>query len=144
MHLARLLLASGCLLHVRAAAAPPATGGKGKQTAPALDLEAAWKKDAVGFSEMIAFAAKSAKNEEQVIVFVQAKFAAQWKLSSPNNAYRPLRDVISKSVEWTKTPGMDVARANKVLHEALSRLDKANDDNIPDFLYKWLQPAAAE
>ena len=144
MHIARLLLVSGCLLHVRATAAPPASGGKDKQTAPSLDLEAAWKKGAAGFGEMLTYSAKSAKNEEQVIVFVQSKFAAQWKLSSTNNGYRPLRDAISKTIEWTKTPGMDAARANKILHEALSRLDKASEDSIPDFLYNWLQPAAAE
>ena len=79
-------------------------------------------------------------NAMNVQALLQAKFAEQWKLSSNANAYQPLRAVLSKTIEWTNAPGVDTPRAKKILHAAMSRLDKADDDKVPDFLYAWLQP----
>ena len=138
MQIVRLLLVTVFLVHARAGEAPPRTSGK----LTGMDLDAAWKKNAAGFAEMLTYAAKSAKNEEQVITLTQAKFAEKWKLSSNKNAYMPLREVLSKTIEWANTPGIDAALAKKILHEAMSRLDKADDDRVPDFLYSWLKSAA--
>ena len=138
MKAVRLLLLTAFLIQIPTGAAPPPAAGK----VAGMDLEAAWKKNAPGFAEIVAYAAKSGKNEEQVIKLLQAKFAEQWKLSSNANAYQPLRAVLSKTIEWTNAPGVENPRAKKILHAAMSRLDKADDDKVPDFLYSWLQPAA--
>ncbi len=108
---------------------------------PRLDLSAQWAKPDHGWVTLLGEFQREPSYQPALVDFVAARLGEQWALSNMANAYRPLRDDISKCYDMTmRAGGTNVSAGRILLFGAMDQLDRKQQDRVPDFLYNWIKP----
>jgi hypothetical protein len=105
------------------------------------DFDAAWVEGSQGYGKLVAYYKKSERARTDVLAFVKQKMKVQMDVSDMKNAYKPLRDEISRLYGHTGKPGADAPTGRTILYKTMSDLDFESYDKLPDFLYSWIKPA---
>ena len=96
-----------------------------------------------GYSIMLKHSLHSEHSDTQLTEFALPKIREVWKQSDIGDAYAPMRDLIKKLSDRNKRlPASDQAAGRMMLHRWFVRADRYGQDDIPDFLYRWLKPKA--
>lgn len=94
-----------------------------------------------GYRAMLKHSLQSANSGTQVTEYALPKIREVWDQSNIGNAYAPMRDMIKTLSERNKRlPASDQAAGRMMLHRWFVRADRYGQDDIPDFLYRWLRP----
>lgn len=94
-----------------------------------------------GYSAMLKHSLHSEHSDAQLTEFALPKIREVWKLSNVGNAYEPMRGLITALSDRNKQlPASNQAAGRMMLHRWFVRADRYGQDDIPDFLYRWLKP----
>lgn len=94
-----------------------------------------------GYSAMLKHSLHSQHSDTQLTEFALPRIREVWKQSSVGNAYAPMRGLITALSDRNKQlPASDQAAGRMMLHRWFVRADRYGQDDIPDFLYRWLKP----
>lgn len=100
-----------------------------------------WDGGDFGYSAMLEHSLNSEHGDTQLTEFILPKIREVWKQSNIGNAYAPTRDLINKLSDRNKSlPASDQLAGRMMLHRWFVRADMYGQDDIPDFLYRWLRP----
>ncbi len=81
------------------------------------------------------------KKRDGIEEFVAIKFKPSWDKSSISNGYKPLRENLAArySVAKKGLTGTELTTLKRIYFGGLKRLDTYNHDQVPDFIYNWLE-----
>tara|TARA_R110002033_G_scaffold59776_1_gene109692 strand:- start:837 stop:1520 length:684 start_codon:yes stop_codon:yes gene_type:complete len=100
-----------------------------------------WDGDDGDYSAMLKHSLHSEHSDAQLAEFALPKIREVWKQSNIGNAYAPTRGLITQLSDRNKRlPASDQAAGRMMLHRWFVRADRYEQDDIPDFLYRWLKP----
>jgi hypothetical protein len=106
---------------------------------PKLDFAAALETGKEGFLKIAVVVAQSPSREAEAVHVLEQKLLKPWQQSNSKDAYKPLRDEISRYFVWCSSAPPEVKpHAKSLLYLSLKQLDKDDSDRVPDFLYSWL------
>jgi hypothetical protein len=91
--------------------------------------------------QLVAVYSQNPKKRDSIVEFVAIKFQPSWENSKISNAYKPLREEFSARYAMAKK-GLSEAEfttLKRIYFEGLKALDKHNHDQVPDFIYNWLE-----
>jgi len=91
-----------------------------------------------GYSRLVAHAKEFPQRQSDVVFFVEQKLLPVWKESNRENAFKPIRGAIGELYSAS-----DQLLGREILFQACQLLDQDAEHRMPDFLYKWVQPAPA-
>lgn len=100
-----------------------------------------WLKGDAPMTDMVTLAYLGDAAWARVAKFVASKFYAEWKNSSIENGYKPLRDIINRAYEQGPDSKQDRLLGNAktaLLYDAMKMVDAHEQDKVPDFIYNWL------
>jgi len=113
---------------------------------PQLNLEACWAAGAAGWRDIVLESSGNSEQQQRITAFVQSRIAEAWQAGDANNAYKPLRTLISQRYGFTKTSGLtpdQMEQARKLMIDACRKVDVKVQDQMPDSLYLWWKPAGS-
>ena len=100
-----------------------------------------WNDGDDGYSAMLKHSLHSEHSDAQLTEFALPRIREIWDQSNVGNAYEPMRGMITKLSDRNKQlPASDQAAGRMMLHRWFVRADRYGQDDIPDFLYRWLKP----
>ena len=100
-----------------------------------------WLKGEPEMKELIILAYLGSPAWQRATQFIASKFYAEWKNSSIENGYKPIRDIIATAYESGPDVKEDKLLGNAkatLLYDAMEMVDNHEQDKVPDFVYSWL------
>lgn len=92
-------------------------------------------------SDLVSYANASPDQEGQVVALLTLDLGHHYRQSNFANSYRPFKLRLQKLHE--KMQALEGAQATlgaHLLYKGAAQLDRINDDNLQDFLYKYVEP----
>jgi len=103
--------------------------------------DALWGLSLSSMKQLVQVYEQNPKKRDGIEEFVAIKFQPSWEKSKISNAYKPLREELSARY-GAANEGLTKAEfttLKRIYFGGLKRLDKYNHDQIPDFIYNWLE-----
>ena len=103
--------------------------------------DAFWGLAAPPMKQLVQIYDQDPEKRDGIEEFVAIKFQPSWEESKISNAYKPLREELSAryGVANEGLTEAEFTTVKRIYFGGLKRLDKYNHDQIPDFIYNWLE-----